>query len=157
MDRAWMQEAFAAGDGGRRLALVVEHGTDIYRRLAPMFRAVSAAASVDADVDEAWKVIVEGRRTGMRRLMKSMQDRGELRAGLGPTRAADIMSAVNRHEVFLALTVESGWWGEAYKAWTYATLARQLLGDRQGGDALAPGSSATAGLSFEAALRDLLV
>ncbi len=93
----------------------------------------------------------------MRRFMDVMENRGELRTGLGPSRAVDIMSAINRHEVFLALTVESGWSVEGYKAWTYAMLARQLLNDREAAAAVAPGSSATAGLSFNAALRDLPV
>lgn len=157
MSRAWVQEAFAASDGGRRLALIVEHGTEIYRRLAPMFRAISAAASVDPDVDEAWNEIVRGRRQGMRRMTQEMEDRGELRLGLGAARAADIMSSVNRHDVYLAFTVECGWSVEEYKAWAYATLARQLLRDSEASAALAAGSSATAGMSFETALLDLPV
>jgi len=157
MSRAWVQEAFAAPDGGRRLAVIVEHGTEIYRRLAPMVRAISAAASVDPGVDEAWNDIVRGRREGMRRMTQAMEDRGELRRGLGTARAADIMSAVNRHDVFLAFTVECGWSVEEYKAWAYATLARQLLSDSEADTALAAGSPATAGMSFGTALLDLPV
>lgn len=46
------------------------------------------------------------------------------------------MSAV-RHETHLVLVGESGWSVEAYTAWVYVTLARQLLTDDQAKRALA--------------------
>jgi TetR/AcrR family transcriptional regulator of autoinduction and epiphytic fitness len=155
MSRSWVHEALSAQDPGRRLALIVEHGTEIYRRIGPMFRAVSAAASVDPDVDEAWKRVVAARRAGMRQMMERMDALDEIRPGLGVKRATDIMSAVNRHEVFLAFTEESGWSVAAYKAWTFATLVRQLLVETTAAGVLRPGSGATTGMSFEADLRDL--
>lgn len=151
--RPWMQEALDTSRGGaRRLALVVEHGTEIYRRLAPIYPAISAAASVDPDVRDAWAQIVDGRRAAMRRLTQVMHDRGELRESLGVGRAADIMSAVHRHETFLALTDEAGWSIEAYKAWIYLTLTRQLLTDADAASASASGSDAMTGLSFATTL-----
>ncbi|MEX2252949.1 MAG: helix-turn-helix domain-containing protein, partial [Thermoleophilaceae bacterium] len=155
MNRPWIEEAFDAHTGGRRLAVIVEHGTDIYTRLAPMYSAVSAAASIDSDVDEAWQRIVRGRREGMRRITQAMEQRGELHDGIGFDRAADIMSAVHRAETYLALVGESGWSVEAYKAWVYVTLARQLLTDDQAASALAPGSDALVDISFAAARAEL--
>ena len=157
MNRPWIEEAFDAQTGGRRLAVIVEHGTDIYSRLAPMYPAVSAAASIDPDVDEAWQRIVRGRREGMRRITEAMAHGGELRDGLGIDRAADIMSAVHRHETYLALVGESGWSVEAYKAWIYVTLARQLLTDDQVESALALGSDALVDMSFASARAELPV
>src|SRR6476659_5520133 len=40
MARSWMQAGLAAPDGPRRLALIAEHGTLIYRRLGPVWPAV---------------------------------------------------------------------------------------------------------------------
>jgi len=157
MNRPWIEVALEAETGGRRLAVIVEHGTDIYSRLAPMYPAVSAAASIDSDVGEAWQRIVRGRREGMRRITQAMAHRGELRDGLGTDRAADIMSAVHRHETYLALVAESGWSVEAYKAWLYVTLARQLLTDDQAKRALAPGSDALVGMSFASARAELRI
>jgi TetR/AcrR family transcriptional regulator, regulator of autoinduction and epiphytic fitness len=155
MSRDWVHDVLTAPSGGRRLALSVEHGTDIYRRLAPMYRAISAAASVDEQVDVAWKTLVETRRNGMRRITGLMAERGELRADLGPDRAADIMSSVHRPELYLAFTLDSGWSIQAYKAWTYATLAHQLLEHDQRAAALALDSDATADLSFADEFRQL--
>ncbi len=155
MSRPWIEEAFDAQTGGRRLAVIVEHGTDIYTRLAPMYPAVSAAASIDSDVDEMWQRIVHGRREGMRRMTLAMAQCGELHDGLGIDRAADIISAVHRHETYLALVGESGWSVEAYKAWVYVTLARQLLTDDQAKSALASGSDALVDMSFASARAEL--
>src|SRR5690242_14191040 len=47
MARTWVQEVVAASGGAERLALAIDHGTEIYRRLGGFYRAVSAAASVD--------------------------------------------------------------------------------------------------------------
>jgi hypothetical protein len=67
-----------------------------------------------------------------------MAHRGELREGLGI-------------ETYLALVGESGWSVEAYKAWLYVTLARQLLTGDQAKRALAPGSDALVDMSFASA------
>ena len=54
LDRAWIGQVMDASTGPRRLALIVEHGNEIYARVGPLLRAVSAASSVDPDVDRAW-------------------------------------------------------------------------------------------------------
>jgi TetR/AcrR family transcriptional regulator, regulator of autoinduction and epiphytic fitness len=155
MARGWIQAAMAAPDGARRLALIVEHGNEIYRRLAPMFPAVSAAASVDPDVAEAWRAMIHDRRTGMARFIALMAARGELRPGVDEKLGTDLVFALHRSELFLAFTADCGWSVESYKAWQFATLARQLLPDKVADAALVPGSAATRDLSFAAALEVL--
>lgn len=153
--REWFRDVALAPNGARRLALICEHGIDIYRRLAPMLRAVSAAASVDPDVNEAWRGLVEARRNGMRQIMRTMAEHGELRPGVDEQLATDLLFGLQRPELFLAFTVECGWSTETFKAWTYATLCRQLLPAEDATAALAPRSPSTNGLTFEAALRAL--
>jgi|GEM_PF-268112 Bacterial regulatory proteins, tetR family. len=153
--RDWFRDVLQASDGPRRLALICEHGIDIYRRLAPMLDAVRAAASVDPAVDEAWRGLVEARRNGMRQVMRAMAEHGELRPGVDERLATDLLFGLQRPELFLAFTVECGWSAAAFKAWIYATLCQQLLPADDAAAALAPGSPTTKGLTFEAALRAL--
>ena len=155
--RDWFREVLQTPGGPRRLALICEHGTDIYRRLAPILHAVSAAASVDPDVDEAWRGLVDARRNGMRQVIRAMAEHGELRPGVDELLAADLLFGLQRPELFLAFTVECGWSAEAFKAWIYATLCHQLLPAEDARAALAPGSPSTKGLTFEATLRALPV
>ena len=156
MERAWIARVMEAPTGSRRLALIVEHGNEIYARVGPLLRAVSAASSVDPDVDRAWQGMVARRRSGMGRIIEVFAARGELREGLDPSLALDLLFGINRAETYLAFTVECGWTMARYKAWQFATLARQLLPAGAAEAALAGRSDAAADVSFEADLADFV-
>lgn len=142
MHRAWMQEALASASAHRALALIVEHGTDIYARMAPLGPAVQSAAASEPDIEAYWQGVTAGRRTGMGQLTAILAGRGHLRAGLSPQRAADIMFVINSHETFLGLTSQAGWDLPEFKAWLYLTLTSQLLLPGR------PPAKATKGLSY---------
>ena len=147
--RDWIAEVIDAPTGPRRLALIVEHGNEIYRRVGPLLPAVQSAASVDPDVALAWQGLVDRRRHGMRRIVDGVfARRGELRAGLDPALALDLLFGLHRAEVFVAFTVECGWTVERFKAWQFVTLARAILPAADADAACAPGSASVADLSF---------
>jgi AcrR family transcriptional regulator len=125
--RPWMQLALSAPDGHRALALVVEHGVDIYVRVAPLGATIQTAASADPDIDTYWQGVAQTRRAGMGQLIASLTEHGQLRAGLDPKRATDILFVINSHETFLGLTRDAGWTVPEFKAWLYETLCHQLL------------------------------
>ena len=154
MARSWIQEVVAAPDGARRLALAMEHGSKIYLRLGPLWPAILAALG-EPEVREAWGGIVRGRREGMRRIVDLMASRGELRPGLEPAIAADILSGIHRHEVYLAFVDEAGWSFDRYRAWSYAALCEALLPDDVARDAVRAGSPAVEGLELARALPEL--
>lgn len=147
MDREWAQQAVAAADPQRSLALMAEYGTEIFRRMAPLRKAIETAASVDPDVDALWRSIAVARRGGMRRILAAIDAKGELDPRLGLERAADIASVIHSHEAFLGLTA-AGWSVEQYKVWSYKTLCDQLLVRRSGKRRPSQRTSA-AGLSFQ--------
>ena len=146
MEREWVREALTSQRAERTLALSVEHGTDIFRRIAPLRHAIETAASVDGEVAELWRSIAAARRAGIGRLLRTIHERGQLKTGMSPNDAIDIMSVVHSHEAFLSLVEASGWSVEKYKAWQYETLCDQLLGSSSGN---ADRRKAAVGLSFE--------
>jgi TetR/AcrR family transcriptional regulator of autoinduction and epiphytic fitness len=148
MDRGWMAEVLATPNPHRQLALMVEHGVEIYRRMAALSPAIAAAATVDADVAAMWRGIAHARRAGMARMIETLAGKAPLRVGLYPERATDLMFVLNSHETFLGLTVGAGWTIEAYKAWLYLTLTDQLLQPAPRGKRV----NAAAGLSYAAEL-----
>jgi hypothetical protein len=77
---------------------------------------------------------------------------GELRPGLDPVLALDLLFGVHRSETYLAFTQECGWPVERYKAWQFATLARALLPEAIATEAMAAGSPDVEDLSFAAEL-----
>jgi len=154
MARSWIQDVIGAPDGARRVALAIEHGSLIYQRLGPLWPTIVAALG-EPEVRGAWDRIVEGRREGMRRIIELMASRHELRAGLEPALAADVLFGLHRHELYLAFTTEAGWTFDRYRAWTYVTLCQQLLPPDIATAAVRPGSRATADLEFGRALPEV--
>jgi AcrR family transcriptional regulator len=146
MERDWVDEAITDPDGRRSIALMVEHGNDIYARVAPVWAAVGQGASVEPEVADVWKGIVEQRRKGIWRIVESLGARGHLRKGLSVDRAADIIYGLHRPETLAVFVGERGWPLEDYKEWSYDTLCRQLLSPQPAGD---QGQSPTRGLTFD--------
>jgi TetR/AcrR family transcriptional regulator, regulator of autoinduction and epiphytic fitness len=139
--RPWMVEAMSSPSAQRALALAVEHGTDIYERVAPLRPALAAAAAADPYVEEYASDIATTRRSGMGRLVGRLAELGSLRPGLDQQRATDLLFVLDSHETFLGLTRQAGWSVPSYKAWLFTTLAQQLLG-------VEPERSAVEGLTF---------
>jgi len=146
-DRAWYREILSSTDPRRQLALLSEHGTDIFVRIAPLMPFVDAALASDPNLSVAWQETVRARKEGMREQMAVVARSGAIRPGLGVDGAADIVFVLQRPETLRVLTVECGWSTERYKAWIYETLCQQLLVDGARGDADAD-AAATAGLTF---------
>ncbi len=152
--RSWIQAATDAPDGVRRLGIVVDDGVELYRRAAPLFPVLVEASAIDPDVRTAWQRIVDERRAGMTQMAELMATRGELRRGISAERTADLCVGLHRHELYLAFTRECGWSVEAFKAWLYITLCRELLPPEIAKEAIVAGSAATSGLSFSGELAD---
>lgn len=148
-ERDWIREAMTHEDGRRSIALMAEHGTDIYARIAPFTAAIGQGASVEPEVDDVWNAIVERRRQGIHEIVESLDARGHLRDGLTVDRAADIVYAVHRPETFAVLVDERGWSLNEFKAWAYALLCQQLLAAPAPTD---EGPSPTRDLAFDEAL-----
>ena len=147
-DRGWIRELVSSSDPRRQLALLSEHGTDIFVRIAPLMGLIEAALAVDANLGTAWRETIRDRREGMREQMQVIGRSGAIRPDVGVDRAADIVFALQRPETLQVLTVECGWTLQGYKAWLHRTLCEQILVDGTG----QPGEieAATAGLSFAA-------
>jgi len=145
-DRDWYREMLASTDARRQLALLSEHGTDIFVRVAPLIGLVDAARASDPNLGAAWQQTVMARREALREQMEVVARSGAIRPELSVDDAADIVFVLQRPDTLRALTIECGWSVERYKAWLYETLCHQLLVEDPAGDGGA--DLATAGLSF---------
>ncbi|WP_127934781.1 hypothetical protein [Nonomuraea polychroma] len=120
---------------------------DINARVAPLAATINTAAASDPDIDGYWRGVTESRRAGMNQMIAGLATQGQLRPGLDPQRATDIMVVLYSHETFLGLTRDAGWSVPEYKAWLYETLSRQLL------EATQHTAEATEDLSYHDLLR----
>jgi AcrR family transcriptional regulator len=151
MDRPWAQEALAGTDGRRTLALVAEHGTEIYRRTAPLYSTIVAAASTDPDVADAHRTVLQMKRAGIRRQVEVMARLGHLRPDLSVERATDLIYAIGSIEMYRLLVGDCGWGEDDLKVWVYRTLGRELLREDFADDLAAP--HILEGISFARSLR----
>jgi AcrR family transcriptional regulator len=145
-DRGWSRELMMSTDPRRQLALLCEHGTDIFVRIAPLMGLVEAALASDPNLVAAWQETVQGRREAMREQVQVIARSGAIRLDVGIDGAADIVFVLQRPETLRVLTVECGWSVERYKAWLFETLCHQLLVDDPAADS--DSVLAAAGLSF---------
>src|SRR3981081_767952 len=97
MERRWMQEAIATPNAYRQIAITLDHGIDIYKRMAPLTPALQAAASVDNQVAALMASIAAGRRSGMGVAIEALARKGSLREGLDSRRATGLMVVLNSH------------------------------------------------------------
>jgi len=144
MERPWTREALESPDPFRTLALVMEHGVDIYERIAALEPAATAAATLDGEFAVRWQAISDGRHAGQRRVIEHLDALGALRPALSIDRATDVLTTINSHAVFLSLRVRCGWELSQCKAFLFETLAIRLL---EGATPLRL-RKATAGLSY---------
>ena len=151
MERSWIREALSVSDGRRAIALGVEHGVDIYVRVAPLNHALHAAASIEPELEAYLRSIKAARRGGMSRLITALATNEHLHPGLSVERATDLMFVLLSHETYLGLVHDAQWPLEEYKAWLYETLCEQLLrGETRSG---ASAGAVTRDLTFHSSLH----
>lgn len=126
-ERPWMHELLSSDSAQRVLALAIEHGTQIYERVAPLWPAIHAAAAADPEVGRYWEHVTAGRRAGIGRIVARVAELEALRDGLDLDRASDLAYVLLGHDVYRGLVIEAGWTAPAYSAWLLHTLVRQLL------------------------------
>ena len=127
LEQPWFLEATGAANGHRALALIVEFGTAIYERLAPLVAAIAAAATLDEEVAAQRTKTLAARRAGMARVIQALHRSGELTSDLDIDRATDVMFVLQSPENLHAFTATCGWPVHHYKAWEYKTLCTALL------------------------------
>lgn len=125
-EREWFREMMSSTDAQRLLALMVEHGTAIYERVAPLWPIVTSALS-DPDVAAFWEGVAAGRRDAQRGQAARIAAIGDLKRGLTVDRAGDLLFLIAGHAPFQALVEEAGWPIVEYKSWLFTTLVQQLL------------------------------
>jgi AcrR family transcriptional regulator len=118
-------EAARHPDPERRLEMLASSNRRQWELGAGMVAIYQGAAAADreaaAELDEA----LRGRRAALDRIVEGIEE--ALRPGLDSARAAAILRALCRAEVYQELVEESGWSPDEYEAWLVTMLKTQLL------------------------------
>lgn len=132
MERTWFREMLGAPTAADQLRLHVTGTRPILERVAPIVRVVDAAAAADPEVAVLWPDEVDPRLTVLEHAADALLAKPDVRHGLEPAEAIDVMFGLLSPELFLVMTAQRGWAPSQWQTWTYDLLAAQLLSGRRG-------------------------
>ena len=125
--RPGIRRVIEEGDPVRKLQLYAANQPGVYARAAGILRVLDEAAPSTPQLADLRDGYARRRLAGMRQLSSQLADKGALRAGLSPERAADILVTVCARANYDSLVTERGWPPTDYREWLADTLVRTLL------------------------------
>jgi TetR/AcrR family transcriptional regulator, regulator of autoinduction and epiphytic fitness len=119
------EEASRQPDPERRLRMVAKATRRQWETGGAVVAVYQGAAAADREAAAELREALRGRRAALDCVVEGMNE--ALRPDLGEDRAAAILRALCRPEVYWELVEESGWSPDDYEAWLFETLTEQLL------------------------------
>jgi AcrR family transcriptional regulator len=120
------EEASRQPDPERRLEMVAHATRRQWETGGAVVAVYQGAAAADREAAAELREALRGRRAALDRVVEGMEE-AALRPELSVDRAAAILRALCRAEVYRELVEESGWAPDEYEAWLGETLKGQLL------------------------------
>jgi AcrR family transcriptional regulator len=122
-------EASRQPDPERRLEMVAHATRRQWETGGAVVAVYQGAAAADREAAAELREALRGRRAALDRVVEGMEE-AALRPDLDAKRAAAILRALCRAEVYRELVEESGWSPDEYEAWLTEALKDQLLSRR---------------------------
>ncbi len=119
------EKASRQPDPQRRLRMVANATRRQWETGGAVVAVYQGAAAADREAAAELEEALRGRRAALDRVVEGMKE--ALRPDLDGDRAAAILRALCRAEVYQELVGESGWSPDEYEAWLFGTLTEQLL------------------------------
>lgn len=119
------EEARRQPDPEQRLEMVAHANRRQWELGASLIAVYQGAAAVDPEAAAELEEALRGRRAALDRVVEGTKE--ALRTDLDVGRAAAILRALCRAEVYRELVDESGWSPDEYELWLGQTLKGQLL------------------------------
>lgn len=126
-EREYVRNLRAEPDPVAKLRIYAAAVAAIQPRLAPLFLALSDAASTDREARAVWDEISARRYRNMRKLARNLESTGRMRGDVSISQAADVLWATNSSEFYVQLVVARGWSSRRFSSWLAETWCRLLL------------------------------
>lgn len=124
----WFRAMVAAGSIAASVRHFV-HGVDaIAARVAPLIPTMHEVASEPAGA--VWRESERLRRDGFVEIVEGWRAKAPLRAGLGETKAVDLLFVLAGPEVYRQLVIDAGWAHDEHIEWLTIAILRELFGRR---------------------------
>jgi AcrR family transcriptional regulator len=132
MNRAWYREVLAEPDAARQLELNARNSRAVKERIATVLDVIRHAAELDDETAALWGRIQSDFYDNQRAIVRSLHEKGALRAGLDVAHGSDLLWTLNHPDVWQLLVTQRGWTADQYERWFAATACQQLLGAASG-------------------------
>lgn len=126
-EREYVQAIRTEPDPCAKLRLYAAALRSIQQRLAPLFRVLQGAASLDSQLAALWENISERRARNMRLFAADLAATGRVRPHLPVAKVADIIWTMNSPEFYLLLVEGRGWSPKEFEHWLVDAWVRLLL------------------------------
>jgi len=126
-ERRWYRKILEEPDPQRQLRLMAHNSRVVKLRAGGLLKVIRDAASADPDIALLWSRIGSQFYDHQRGIVEVLHERGELRAGLDVTGAADRLWTLNHPDLWHLLVGERGWTAEDYERWCADAACAQLL------------------------------
>lgn len=126
-DRPWFRPVWDAPTQQGVLHAYAEVCTLIGGRAASAFEAVRRAADASPEAGELWETLQRNRRAGADMVVRHLQARGPLGAGLTTESATDLLWIFNDPAHYDALVHRCRWPETAFTAWLSSQMRHALL------------------------------
>lgn len=100
--------------------------TQINQRTNGLYFVLSSAADSDAEAALLLGTLRQQRDSGQAQIVQALHRKQQLRAGLKPEDAADLVHALMSPEVYRLLVTDRGWSAERFQQWATQMLIHQL-------------------------------
>jgi AcrR family transcriptional regulator len=129
-ERDYVRAIRAESNPTRKLEIYAAALSRIQATLAPLFRVLQGAATLDPELNALWQEISQRRARNMRLFATDLAATGRLHHDLTIDKAADIIWSMNSPEFYLLLVQERGWSPAEFEQWLSDAWIRLLLKPR---------------------------
>lgn len=128
LDRGWVKQASQHPDPRQRLALVIQHTSQVAARTAPIKEVMRDAAAADPAVRQLLREDDQRRYLTQQALVDLIIGQDSLRAGCDRDHAAATFFAMVNSHCYQLLARHLGWSPADWQQWLTSVLDRELLG-----------------------------
>jgi AcrR family transcriptional regulator len=128
LDRAWVKQASQHPDPRQRLALVIQHTSQVAARTAPIKNVMRDAAAADPAIRQLLREDDQRRYITQRALVDLVIGQDSLRAGCDPDHAVATFFALVNSNGYQLLATHLGWTPADWQQWLTSVLDREFFG-----------------------------
>jgi AcrR family transcriptional regulator len=126
-EQQWYRAVLEEPDPERQLRMNAHNSAHGKVRIGGLLEAIRGAAPIDPEIAALWNRIQTEYHTNQGAIIRSLDEKHALKAGLGIERATDILWTLNHPNTWQLLAGERGWTATQYEQWTGDLACAQLL------------------------------